>query len=450
MKCGVYEKVITPALGLDIPGYFERRPAEDVIDDLYTKAIIFDNGKTTVGLAEVDILHVRADMVKRIRERFTEFTGVPGDGIMVAGTHVHTGQGVEYNDEFGQPDEAAIESTCQKTADALILAYKRMRPCVIGFGRTEEHDLAFNRRFWQKDGKVHTWPGICNPDNVREAAAVDPEVCVVRVDTPEGEPIAVLTGFANHLDIVGGCKYCSDFPGELSRIVKDKLGEHVVSIFFNGFSGDVTHIDYTGKHPYGQNYYLEVGRKMADDVFSIYDSIKTEETDVLGSASRTQKIPRRQPTLETYEAGKKYIADYDAGLLKMQKAAGDGEYKKPTTGNADLMELSYAKCNVNLYENPILFENVETQVVRVGDIVFNGCGGELFAELGLDLKARSSFDKNINVELADGCYGYIATKKAYAEGGYEVTFDRYVNMSENTGEIMVDTVLELQDELKSV
>lgn len=439
--------VITPALGLNIPGYFEVRPAEDIIDDLYAKAIVFDNGKKTVGFCVLDILHVRADMVARIRERFTKLTGVPSDGIMVAGTHAHTGQAVEHNDEFGTPDDMWIEITCQKAADALVLAYRRLQPCVVGYGRTEEHDLAFNRRFWQKDGKVHTWPGVGNPDNVREAAPVDPEVCVVRVDTTDGKPIAVITGFANHLDIVGGNKYCADYPGELSRCVKSKLGADVVSILMNGFSGDITHIDYTGAHPYGDNYYIEVGRKMADDVFSVYDGIVTKSVDKLDSLSDIRDIPRRQPTREMYEAGKKYIADYEAGVLKLQKAAGDGEYKKPSTGNADLMELSYAKCNVNLYENPILSERVETQVVCIGDIFFNGCGGELFAELGLDLKARSKSDKNINVELADGCYGYIATKHAFAEGGYEVTLDRYVNMSEDTGDIMINAVLDMQERM---
>ena len=55
--------------------------------------------------------------------------------------------------------------------------------------------------------------------------------------------------------------------------------------------------------------------------------------------------------------------------------------------------------------------------------------------------------RNVNVELANGCYGYIATKKAFSEGGYEVTLDRYVNMSEDTGDIMVDTLVELQKDL---
>lgn len=447
MKCGAYEKVITPALGLLIPGYFVKRPAEDVIDDLYCKAIVFTQGEKTVGFAVLDILHVRADMVARIRKRFTELTGVPSDGIMVAATHTHTGQAMEHNDEFGTPDDMWIEITCQKCADALVLAYKRQKECVIGFGRAEEHGLAFNRRFWKKDGRVYTWPGRCNPDNVREAAPVDPELDVVRIDTLDGEPIAVITNFANHLDIVGASKYCADYPGEISRQIKKALGDNVISVFMNGCCGDVTHIDYNTSEPYSGTYYIEVGQRMAAKVLDIHKDIKTKSETELLSVSEVKTIPRRQPTKEMYEEGKRQLAEWAARDEKKEEKPEDDGYEKPSTGDADLMALSYAKCNVSLYEEPILTESPEIQVIRIGDIVFNGLPGELFAELGLDLKARSGFDKNINVELANGCYGYIATRHAFDEGGYEVTLDRYVNMHEDTGDIMVNTALELQNKV---
>lgn len=447
MKCGAYEKVITPALGLLIPGYFVQRPAEDVLDDLYCKALIFTEGEELVGFAVADILHVRADHVKKIRERFTAITGAPGEGIMVAATHSHTGQAVEYNDEFANPDPVWDDIFCQKCADALVMAYNRQKECVIGFGRDEEHTLAYNRRFWKKDGKVYTWPGRCNPDNVKEAAPVDPELDVIRIDTTDGEPIAVITNFANHLDLIGGCKYSADYPGELSRQIKKALGSDVVSVFMNGCCGDVTHIDYNTTDPYPSDYYITVGKVMAKKVLDIYKDIETKPEFDLGSASEVREIPRRQPTKEMYEEGKRQLAEWASRGGKKEDGGEDDEYEKPSTGDADLMDLSYAKCNVNLYENPILSESPELQVIRIGDIVFNGLPGEMFVELGLDLKARSKFEKNINVELANGCYGYIATRKAFDEGGYEVTLDRYVNMHEDTGDIMINTTLELQEEL---
>ena len=441
LKCGAYEKQITPKLGSRIPGYFEERISEDVLDELMVKALVFDDGKNTVGFCELDILHVRADMTKKIRERFALLTGVYDAKIMVAGTHAHTGEAVEENDEFALPDENSINATCEKSADALALAWKRRRECRVGFGSGIIKDMAFNRRFWKKDGKVHTWPGRCNPDNVREAAAVDEEVAVVRIDSPTGEPIAVITNFANHLDLIGGCKFSADYPGVLSEKIKSVLGENVVSVFMNGCCGDVTHINYNTTEPYPSDYYITVGKRLGEKVLEIYGDIHCETFDSVSGESDLTVIPRRQPTKEMYERGKREIAEFEQ--RKAQKKEQDG-YGNPSTGNADLMALSYSKCNVNLYENPKLSETVETQVIRVGNIVFNGMPGEMFAEIGLDIKEKSEYSRNINVELANGCYGYIATKKAFSEGGYEVTLDRYVNMSEDTADIMTKSILDLQ------
>ncbi|MBE6686245.1 MAG: hypothetical protein E7591_03340 [Ruminococcaceae bacterium] len=444
MKCGAYEMQITPCIGTTLPGYFEFRYADDILDELYAKAVIFDNGELVTGFVALDILHVNARMVEMIRDRFEKLTGIKGTNLMVTGTHTHTGLPMEYNDEFSIVDEDWIKFTCTKAADCAYIAYKHRKDCHIGYGYTEEYELSFNRRFWQKDGVVRTWPGICNPANVKEAGPVDPAIDVLRIDDLDCNPIAVITCFANHLDMIGGTAFSADYPGELSRSLKQALGMEVVSLFLNGFCGDITHIDYNGKHPFGKNGHIKCGRILANDVLSIYDSILCIDTNELGCNSAVKVIDRRQPTKEMYEWGKAYLA---GEIEKAEEAIEEGDYEKPSTGDNELMERSYAKCNVNLYENPILNEKVELQVIKVGDVYFNGAPGEIFAELSFDLKEKSANERNVNVELANGCYGYIATKKAFSEGGYEVTLDRYVNMSEDTGDIMVDTLVELQKDL---
>ena len=79
--------------------------------------------------------------------------------------------------------------------------------------------------------------------------------------------------------------------------------------------------------------------------------------------------------------------------------------------------------------------------------MINSMPGEMFNELGLDLKARSDSDKNVIVTLANGYYGYIATEKAYSEGGYEVTLDHFNNLVPGAGETIVNVILDLQKEL---
>jgi len=51
----------------------------------------------------------------------------------------------------------------------------------IGIGMGHEDRLTFNRRYWMKDGTVRTNPGYKNPDIVRPAAPIDPDVGVMRV-----------------------------------------------------------------------------------------------------------------------------------------------------------------------------------------------------------------------------------------------------------------------------
>ena len=74
--------------------------------------------------------------------------------------------------------------------------------------------------------------------------------------------------------------------------------------------------------------------------------------------------------------------------------------------------------------------------------------GEMLVEIGFDLKKRSPFAKNFIVELANGCNGYIGTKKSFSEGGYEVTLSSYVNLCEDAAETINSTLVELLQKMR--
>lgn len=451
LLCGVSEVVITPPLGGAIPGYYEERLSVDKIDDLYAKAVIFSDGDNVCGIVMLDLCYFLEPHMNAIRARIEKLLGINAEYISVAATHTHTGANIDTTGyDACHATEAEVNAIVDRTADAVVYAYRRFQPFVIGFGRTEEYDVSFNRRWWMKDGVVHTWPGIMNPDNIRPAAGIDPEVGVIRIDTPDGKPIAVLTNFANHLDCAGGgYKYCADYPGELSRQVKAALGNDVISIFMNGCCGDITHVDYSGFFPLIPDQQIAIGRKLAADVLGIYDSIKCAEPDSLKAVKRVVNVRRRQITKEQYDEAIKKIAAYEATLNAPRDKVdqSDDEFAKPTTGDVVIQEMSYAYAARELYEHPILSSDLVLQAIRVGDIVFSTMPGEMFHELGLELKKRSPFDKNFIVELANGYHSYIATEKAYSEGGYETTLDFYMNLVPGAGELIVDTLLEIHSEL---
>jgi hypothetical protein len=89
----------------------------------------------------------------------------------------------------------------------------------------------------------------------------------------------------------------------------------------------------------------------------------------------------------------------------------------------------------------------EVQVITLGnDLAWVALPGEIFVELGLDVKKRSPFKQTMIVELADGAIGYIPTKRAFTEGNYEPTSARCASGS---GEMLVDAAVKLLNELHS-
>ncbi len=71
--------------------------------------------------------------------------------------------------------------------------------------------------------------------------------------------------------------------------------------------------------------------------------------------------------------------------------------------------------------------------------------GEIFVELGLDIKKRSPFRHTIVVELANGSVNYVPTKRAFTEGNYEPISAR---CAPGSGEMLVEAAVRLLNELK--
>jgi hypothetical protein len=66
--------------------------------------------------------------------------------------------------------------------------------------------------------------------------------------------------------------------------------------------------------------------------------------------------------------------------------------------------------------------------------------GEVFVELGLAIKSASPFKTTLVIELANDDPAYIPTRKAFAEGSYEVVNSR---VQPGGGELFVEAAIEL-------
>ena len=85
----------------------------------------------------------------------------------------------------------------------------------------------------------------------------------------------------------------------------------------------------------------------------------------------------------------------------------------------------------------------EVQVIAIGDAVYVGIPGELFVEFGLEIKRRSPFRHTYVAGMANGCVGYLPTRRAFHAGGSELRLARSSKLVPEAGEILTETALSL-------
>src|SRR5207249_1708302 len=89
---------------------------------------------------------------------------------------------------------------------------------------------------------------------------------------------------------------------------------------------------------------------------------------------------------------------------------------------------------------------MEVQVFRLDSdtaIVCLPC--EIFVELGLAIKQASPFKRTFVISICNDRPSYVPTKKAFAEGSYEITNAR---VKPGVGEMLVEAAVAMLKELK--
>jgi hypothetical protein len=87
------------------------------------------------------------------------------------------------------------------------------------------------------------------------------------------------------------------------------------------------------------------------------------------------------------------------------------------------------------------FETV-LQGLAIDNFAFVTFPGEVFVEIGLEVKGVSPYENTMIIGLANSYSGYIPEKEAFSEGGYEVRTAWSSQLAPEAGEILVDLVKE--------
>ena len=414
MKAGFAQVEYTPKQGF-MPGEFDAFFAKGAYTPLLANAAAFENNGETVILISADHLLFRPAYAADIRARISAATGLPVDNILLAATHTHMGPSYAEPCWKSPAEPDVAEVVAYRITMAAVQAFENMTEGVsFSTATTEEKRFAFCRDVVLTDGSVKTNPGYNRDDILRTCDVADPTVEIMRAEQ-DGKMLAILINHANHPDTNNGkarprSKFCADWPGFMRNALKEKYGEDVVVLFFNGCCGDVNHHDFINKtslYTYEQPDVVTpeyIGLGMADTITKAIDAGMTPTNDETVSVLATPITVKRRQITDNERA-------WAAEVLERAK-----------TDYIPSWEYGTARAYVEGSKNVPETEEFVVTGYRVGPWGMIAMPGEMYTAVGRSIKEGSPFAHTIPVELANGHHGYVIPDSVRENGSYEGRF----------------------------
>jgi len=395
MLAGVSKVNITPPVGLELSGW-AFGPSVGILDELYAKVLLLESNGKRVVIVTTDLIGFRTEYATAIREGIADKLKMNASEITISCSHTHSGPATTFLRRWGEIDEDYVLIVEKKIIGAATMAEKEMQEARIGSGKGRVDGVGINRR----DG---------------EDGYVDPELGIIRVDNTRGEMMSVLMNFSCHPVAAHNYKnmISADYPGYAMGVIEKVEGDHVIALHTTGTAGD---INPKGLHDI--KYAEKFGKMIGGEALKVAEDIVTQPELILNTASEKVNLPVTK--LPQEDELKKIINESERKLAELKQ---NGTYKYHEIMNA-LIPLEWAKEALNIVETNSQTDHLEMEIqaLRMNNIVLVAIPGEVFVEIGLNIKKASPYPYTYVVELANGSINYLPTRKAFDKGGYELDF----------------------------
>jgi len=365
---------ITPRNSQWLLGY-QARQSDGVLDHIYHRVLALDAGGTPFYLISTDVCLFSPSFHDAVMRELQTRTGVDPAHVWWSVTHTHAapelGPPDMYKVLLGRSDHEWDREYTKLVVDALIEAVKTahdtLEPARLSVATTAAN-ANINRRARDVDGKTSL--GL-NPDG-----PVDRQVNLIRVQRPDGSPIALVVNYAMHGTVMSGqnLKISGDAPGVVAAYVEEQLG--VTVLYINGAAGNVAPIYSVYADP-SSGHLSQFRVLLGDRVISAVRAMPSgTDRVVIRHARQVVETPRR------------------ADLSWPDEMA------------------TYATNDRQRLRLPLRF-------VAINDNVIWSAPVEMFCEIAIGIRERSPFKQTFYFGYTNGWFGYLPTAKGFDEGGYE-------------------------------
>ena len=435
LKAGASKVNITPFVGGPMAGYGARdHGSEGIHDELYTKALVVTDGTNEVALVTSDLVGVGAELTEEVRGLCQKAPGLSEDRVWVCGSHTHFGPEVRRkrleDEKYDAFANAYFDVLAQKMATAVKLAHDRLQPARVGAGSIPAEGISYNRRLIRDDGKVEMSLTLPPPYEGLSFGPVDTEVGVLKV-TAEGddEVIASLINFPCHPVSSTDRMYdlSADYPGYAMDLVEQVEGG--VCLFALGCAGNIVPIQRRGRSK------RQLGLSLGGLALKAMQWIQTSNDVEIRSARREIELPLR----EFPESGEMQ-REIEEAKAALEVTREGGAHQRELTEMGERLRVAEAMPRwADRHERATALQT-EIQCYWLGEIPMVGLPGEVFVELGTNVKKGVKADPAFVISLSNDSIGYIPIRQAFEEGGYEPTASA---MAPGCGEYLVEEALSL-------
>jgi neutral ceramidase len=372
-----------------------------VLDRIYTRAIVIDNGKTKAALVEVPGNCGTQDWEAATKRAEAEL-GIPQKQIIIGGTHSHS-----------VPRGKAL---ADKIFEALKTANSKLQPARMGYGTGVSY-INVNRNII--DPKTRKWWEGANYDGPS-----DKTVAVIKFETPNGDPIAVYYNYACHAVTVGTLDLVSgDFPGTTSKYIEESLGGDTVALWSSGAEGDQNPIFFQQTYDLREIRVKDYAKKGQD----ISNSMPPGGTGLDRNDPKTALLMNQQKQMIlTYGQmlGEEVLRVVRFGIPRMETATriyGDAKnFSCP--GRQRINQGRAGEPGEYKDADPV---GARLSLVMIGDIALGGVAGEVFNPIGTRFKKESPYrSMMVTVANGGGNTGYIPNDAAFGYNTFEVLSSR--------------------------
>lgn len=424
IKVGVFRSNATPPLGTPVA----YAPARSIQDSLSARGVVILSDEKPIVFCTLDWLGVANEGQDIWKKHLARAAKTTEDRVFIHALHQHDGMRCDFTSEkimkqYGlggtRYDIPVLMDIIRQTAREVRAAARHAQPVThFGFGKTKVEKVASNRRILGEDGKVAIIRWSKSTDSAAIAAPeglIDPWLKCVSFWNND-QPLAVMTWYATHpQSYYGEGDITSEFVG-LARRAREET-TRIPHIHFNGAGGNVA----AGKYNDGSK---EMRPVLASRM----------EAGMKGAWENTKKIPvsaeslgwRTSPVV--LPLGKHLIPE------RLTEVLADPDAHP----NAKLTAAKHLAWHNRTREG----HKVVVSALRIGDIWLLNLPGELFIEYQLAAQKMRPGDEVCTAAYGEYGMGYIGTKIAYSQGGYE-TSERASRVAPEVEEVLMNAIREV-------